>query len=61
MLVLQGSFFLKKKKKRMKKSFQKKRFSTHRDTHTHIHSTFVLFSKSEPDRIQDKEGVGPRG
>ena len=59
-LVIQGSYFLKKKKK--KKFPKNKTKKTHTETHTHVHTApLSFFSKSEPDRIQNKESVGSRG
>lgn len=49
-------------KKRKKRKKFKKKLNTHRDTHTHVHTApLSFFSKSEPDRIQNKESVGSHG
>lgn len=51
-------------KKKKKKGFQKKKKTqytqthTHMHTRTHIHDLCLFFSKSEPDRIQNKESMG---
>lgn len=48
-LVIKGSFFLKKKRKKVSK--KKKQLSTHRHirtcTHAHIYTTFVFFSQNQ--------------
>lgn len=43
-LVIQGSYFLKKKKEKKVSKKQNKK-NPHRDTHTRTHGTFILFLK----------------
>lgn len=65
-LGIKGSFFLKKEKVSKKKRKRKTQYrDTHLHAHTHTHTTHTTqplssFSKSEPDRIQNKENMGSR-